>query len=253
MTDPFRAARRQIEKAKKHIKNLERDLLVYINSTPGKKVIESDANGIEYLHKLRLIRPIPDSLADEAEAAVNLLRSSLDHAGRVVAVTTGKADPHNATFPFGDDATYLKGQGGSKDLPPEMFAYMRSFKPYKGGNDLLYAVNKACNTNKHDFLVPMAIAGGGTGIRDFYAPPGVGFALPNPVWDRTKNEIVYLRTFILGPQPQYDMRITVYVVFDEIQGIAGQEPVTALENMTSVVERVFAGIEAESRRLGFTK
>jgi hypothetical protein len=34
---------------------------------------------------------------------------------------------------------------------------LRRFKPYKGGNDLLWALNGICNVNKHRMLVPVVI------------------------------------------------------------------------------------------------
>jgi hypothetical protein len=49
--------------------------------------------------------------------------------------------------------------GRFKDLPQEMISLFRSLQPFKGGNDLLWALNKLCVVNKHKMLAHVAVMG----------------------------------------------------------------------------------------------
>jgi hypothetical protein len=80
---------------------------------------------------------------------IEALRSALDQAGAACAVLTGKTNPKKSYFPFADSGPELTKviKGRCKDLPGEIISLFRSFQPYQGGNDPLWAMNKiAANT-----------------------------------------------------------------------------------------------------------
>jgi hypothetical protein len=145
---------------------------------------------------------MPVRLPGIAFDIVSGLRSALDLAGYSAAIAGGKSEASGtrirAGFPFRDFLSEIEGArtGESKDIPKEIFDVMVSFKPYKGGNDLLWALNKLTNTEKHRIVVPANVATGATSIRHFEvtgdsvlneARFGVGF------WDSGKNELIWAR------------------------------------------------------------
>ena len=94
---------------------------------------------------------------------MNNLRATLDQIGYSAAIARGKINPKSKTnFPFGDDAAgvenvFSKNQA-KLSLPPQIMDLFRSVEPYKGGSgQLLWAINKLCNTKKHSTLVPTMI------------------------------------------------------------------------------------------------
>jgi hypothetical protein len=94
----------------------------------------------------------------------NNLRASLDQIGYSAATASGKTDPSGTNFPFGEDAAGIenvfKKNRAHLTLPPEIMDLFRSIEPYKGGSgQLLWAVNKLCNTKKHCNLVPTMVTG----------------------------------------------------------------------------------------------
>jgi len=141
-------------------------------------------------------------------------------------------------------------KGRCADVPQEIWPILRSFKPYKGGNDTLIALNDACNRNKHALIVSL--------IPDFpvleHKMYGVGMesliiAPKHPVWDRTKNEME-LFTVAPGVQIAAEFKLAFLVAFAEIAGVERRQVFTVLGIFATEVERILRTIEAESRRLG---
>jgi len=65
---------------------------------------------------------------------------------------------------------------------------MISFKPYKEGIDLLWALNELCNSQKHEIIIPFALDVGGGSSGNTYFEEVIYFACP-PIWiARKRNE-----------------------------------------------------------------
>jgi hypothetical protein len=160
MADPFESSRLKIARAKQHVKDLETGIQSFIGSEPYECVSEADPNDADrFHHKINLVKPLPKGLAVFAGEASNCLREALDNSGYALAAATGKPDSRSCAFPFsGSSADFERSaRGRCKDLRDGIFALLRRFKPYKGGNDLLWALNGICNVNKHRMLVPVVI------------------------------------------------------------------------------------------------
>jgi hypothetical protein len=238
-----------IDHAKRRIEEFKGEAKPFLDSVPYAGVMETNADDTEATFKFRLAKPMPKALSGIAFDAANSLRSALDQAGHACAVASGKSG-RKAGFPFGDDQEEAESRifGPSKNIPKEIFDFMISLKPYKGGNDLLWALNKLANTNKHALIVPTAIAmGSGTAsLKSSHFP--IEFSGP-PVWDRSKNEFVVLRV-PRKSKLEYYLQLQTFIAFDEFEGIGGQQVIGVLNAMASVVESSIAGIEAEARHIG---
>ena len=135
--------------------------------------------------------------------------------------------------------------GGCKDLPVEIRALFAAFKPYKGGNNALWAMNELCNIPKHQMLNPLAM-GGGVGV-------GGQASVRTPIqlgvrWDREKNEITLARIADpRGIRGHLYFKGTFSVAFDDVdEVIRGQNPVGVLRAMTGEVERVLMASEGRA-------
>jgi hypothetical protein len=181
--------------------------------------------------------------------AVTNLRSALDQAGFAVAVAAGKKGK-DAHFPFGDTLAEVQSRAGgpSKDIPKEIFDVMVSAKPYKGGNDLLWALNKLCNTNKHEMIIPMGMAVGGVVMASGPSMKGL-LSIGGHRWDSAKNEMEFLRT---GTTTIADIngQFTISVAIGKIEIVEGQPALKIFNATAGEVERVLMAIEAEARRIG---
>jgi len=144
--------------------------------------------------------------------------------------------------------------GGCKDLPTEIRDLFRRFKPYKGGNDALWAMNELCNAPKHKMLYPVVIGGGSVGLGGNFAIGNGGLQLQAPCWDSDKNEMEFARfpDGALQGNPNFNVAFTV--AFDDVdEVIRGQNPIKTLRAMTGEVERVLVTTEKECRRIGLVK
>jgi hypothetical protein len=245
-------SQRRLDRGKEHIVDLEREFQAFLDSKPYARVVEAHSNGTDQLHKIKFTRPLPGSLADVAADAADNLRSALDQAAYAIAHATGKANPQ-AFFPFAGSAAEFENalKGRCKDLPQDILTLFRTFQPYRGGNDLLWALNRICVTNKHRLLVPIGISVHGMFIKkmEIHSTRDGTFALSGPVWDRDNNEIVFART---GPggHIEYDMQISFFVAFDKIEVAGGKPAVAFLNAMAGEVEHILLATEVEARRLG---
>ena len=129
-------------------------------------------------------------------------------------------DVENRGFPFAGNAIQLANAlGRSKDIPDRIQSLLCGFQPYKGGNDLLWALNEVANTDKHRMVIPIGqgLARYGASVR------GTGyFSMPDPhVWDRAKNEMKLIE---LGPGAThtYDFGFQFFIAFHDIEFIDGK-------------------------------
>lgn len=104
VNDPFYSAKRRLTRARKHASDLEATCVGYINSRPYEMIVELGEDGLTQIHKLRLVKPIPDDISDIASDALDGLRSALDHMAYGAAIASGVKSPEYAYFPFSNTA-----------------------------------------------------------------------------------------------------------------------------------------------------
>jgi hypothetical protein len=202
------------------------------------------------MHKVKITKPFYVAMTDASAEALEALRSALDQAGYAAAVASGLVKPKNSKFPFGDDLAGLENviaRRGSKDLPDEILALFCGFKPYKGGNNVLWALIKLANTNKHALLAPNSFISGGFSVQSGSGPVTV---LHPAHWDRSKNEITFAHSPV-GIPFNYHIQLAVAVAFDEIETARDMPAIDFLNAAAGIVESIILATEAECRRLGF--
>jgi hypothetical protein len=253
MTDIFESSKLRLSRAKEHILAFEERKKAFLKAKEWTDIIERDAQGVNDLHKVRFLKPFPNEFALIATEAIEHLRASLDHAAYAVAVASRITNPKSAYFPFAQDAGGLQSviKGRCKDIPPDIVTLFCSFQPYKGGNALLYALHSVCIANKHRELTQIDIIPDITinsiQATNIYGP--VRVTVPQLVWDRRNNEIIYM-IVPANPTPftDTDIVITLHIAFDEI--IGGKTALAVLNDMAGIVERILLATEAEARRIG---
>jgi hypothetical protein len=250
--DPFDSPKQRLSRANDHIRRLHKRIDTFIKKAPCHRVVELDADGITKIHKFKFTKRIPASCTHSAAEALEALRSALDQIGYAAAIASGKDAPKKTQFPIGDDVDGLANVINRKvanDLPAEILALFVSFKPYKGGNNAVWALNKLRNAT-HTSLIPVAIASGGM----FVSNAALSQAeILNPIiWDSEKNEIVFARVHP-GGELNYNVHFAFKVAFGEIDLVGHHQVVAVLRIMSSEVKSILVATEAECRRLGFIK
>ena len=253
MRDLFASPRLTILRAQHHIYDLNAKINEFVNNQPWSHAIEKDVDRIHDLHKIKFDRRLSADLPNILFDASNNLRSVLDQAGYAAAVGSGNTRLKATKFPFGATEEKWRNNlaGGCKDLPAEIQTFFASFQSYKGGNDLLWALNELCNTSKHMSLVPIGVVRGPMAwgrIKHGWREPD----LPEIIWNPEKYEITFDRTRP-GDILQFDHKksFTVSVAIESIEAIANQPAIGVLNQMMHIVDSILAGTEAECRRLQF--
>ena len=247
----FDSARQKLIRAKQHTVELESMEKSFFETESSGVIRETEpATGDQFV-KIRFRHTIPLEMSSVVSDIANNLRDALDHIGYATAIAGGKSDTKCANFPFGKTSEDLEHsiRRRSKDIPNDILALFRAFKPYKGGNDLLYALNSIANTKKHRVLSPMAVSTGGIYFKSARVSGG---SLTMPFgfgWNSGKNEIELMRCG-KNAKLDYSMEVTVVIAFDK--SILGAEyPAGPMfDEITSEVEMILTSVEAECRRIG---
>jgi hypothetical protein len=252
MGDLFASAKSVLRRANHHITDLDSAIKADAPDKQPTYIMEQDKETGDYLHKLRFREAFSDDVSCIMFDAINNLRASLDQMTFAIAVKCrGREDGDFAYFPIVTNLIDLLNRlNGLKDIPLEIRAIFEWFKPYKGGNNALWALNYLANVKKHALLVPVWF--GGTTVRI----PAGGTVPPFSITrmdTASKNEIVIFRS-AKPPQRHPNIEITYNVIIDHPEKIIqGQPPVSLLNAIRSEVERVLVTTEAECRRLGLLK
>ena len=252
MNDPLESAKYMLARAKKHTLDLDRECGIYLDSNPFTRISETYLEAKKHVQKVKLIKPLPVMLNGIAADAIGNLRAALDQCGYAVSIAAG-GKGKNTYFPFGDTADEVKSRktGGSKEIPDEIFAVMESFKPYLGGDDLLWALNKLCNTNKHRILAPVVIANAHYGIdRISWTGPGTHSIFPE--WDSANNEMIFFEGTAESAY-YFKGQVAICVSFAEIDVTRNTPAAAVLDTLCGKIDSILMGVEAEARRIGIFK
>jgi len=247
MSDIFYSSKSCIERAKHHFIDFERQTSGFLATRPYISVIEIDPNTAEEIHKIKLTESVPAVLSNIAFDATINLRSALDQATFAVA----KAFCGQTTFiyyPFSVNVTEFENRikGSSPKLPKEILDIMSKFKSYKGGDSPLWALNQLANTGKHAIISPVGLTTSEISYTD-----GVftNMGLTLPFWDRTKNEMIFLRV-PKGATAKVNFGFALSIEIDGVEFVGGKPAVVVLYDLICKVERIVMTIEAEARRIG---
>lgn len=255
MTSTLESSRICVARAIHHVGDLETKISAFMDTDPYQPTVEKYFETDEYIHKIKLVKPMPPMLSCIAFDAISNLRSALDQAGFFFAKAANPSTRGKYThFPFGDTAADANGAhaGMSREIPKRIFDVMIRFQPYKGGNDLLWAMNKLCNTNKHRILVPMAVATKGVSGR-------ISIDARNSVvmintrewrWDHSKNEMILGRGRE-GADFQYDLKFSYLVSFADIDVVIDKPATDILHTLVDITGNILTALEAEGRTLEY--
>lgn len=249
MSDPFETSKFSIAWAKDHIAELDREIDAFFgNDDSCASVVEPSPKGTYKLLKVKFRKPMPRPLRGHASDAAINLRNALDQAICSVCALV-PITGFNTYFPIARDLVELERtltKGWCKDLPQEISDIVRRSKPYKGGNDVLWALNRLSNTNKHGILRPVLPTNDLISVEGY----GLGIYIWNPPrWDGDNDELILAR-MPAGRNFDINLQLAFFVAFNEIEFIDGEEVIAVLNKFVEIVEGIVMAIEAEARRLG---
>ena len=123
--------------------SLECELDAFYKSKPFRRVVEQIPESDYDLHKIRLEKPLPETLAGITFDTLNNLRSFLDQSCYAIGIANGTKGK-NYHFPFGDTPNGSREcrKTSSRNLPHSVLDFLAAIKPCKNGNDLLWSLKQ---------------------------------------------------------------------------------------------------------------
>lgn len=159
----------KIKRAKDHATELERQLRAFFDTNPYKVATKHDPQTRKLIYYVASADPIPECVPLIAGDAIQNLMSALDHLAYQIVCSDTSDNPPNPNwiyFPIADDAAKYgaKKTGKMEGAQPQTFAAIDALKPYKGGNDLLWALYRLNNIEKHRLLLTVGSQAAGVNV-----------------------------------------------------------------------------------------
>lgn len=253
MSNMFVSAKSVLSRADHHIKGLKSAIGSFAPDKPYAYRVDHDPVSGKYLHKAIFSQEFSDDNSCIIFDAVNNLRASLDQMTYAIAGRhkPGRNPEDFAPFPFAKDSNHWPNRirGLKNDIPPEILTIFESFKPFKRGNNTLWALNEMANIKKHAILIPAGF--GGTMISvPVTLSEETGFEFAKAPFFAGRYEVELFRTSKADIGSEIGFTYTIVIRHPE-EVINGQAPAPLLDGMRVEVAIIFTQVEAACRRLGW--
>ena len=148
----------KVERANKHIIDLEREIAAFLGSNPYQVRSKRNPDTRQLIYYLAEVKSTPDCLALIAGDCIQNLMCALDHlAYQLVSSDTNDAppNPNRIYFPIADTEEKYEARkhGKMEGAHPDTMAAIDALKPYQGGNEPLWMLYKLNNVEKHRLLI----------------------------------------------------------------------------------------------------
>lgn len=157
------AIRLKIERARDHLRDLQDQVSAFLASKPYEVRAKRDPSTRRLIYFVARASATPTTLPVLAGDVLQNLRSALDHLAyslEVVGVGSAPPDPRYIAYPISDDeAKYLPLRNRTiKGARQKAKDAIDATKPYRGGNDVLWRLNKLNIIDKHRLLLTVGSA-----------------------------------------------------------------------------------------------
>ena len=161
-------------------------------------------------------------------------------------------NPKDVHFPFaGDYENFVKGYAKNQinAFPAEAKEIFEEIKPYRDGDDLLYAINRNRNKDVHNFVIPVGSYGSLRGISNFsFSNPKGGITFDGRLY-RLDEGIVVINLGHQGTmQPKNEkaqISVAGEIVFGDAEIISGEPVINTLKKMHDIVLNIVIKFETK--------
>ncbi|MFZ5522799.1 MAG: hypothetical protein ACOY9D_01775 [Pseudomonadota bacterium] len=245
--EPFESPLLLISSAKENLTKLEIACKVFVTDCKYTPFLGFDSKADEGILKIRLNDRFPGQIRVLGSSIINDLRHALDQAVCDGAIMLGAPNAKNTYFPFAKDPAdfRVKLKDKCRKVRPDLVDFIQKFKPYLGGDDLLWALNRIAGKNKHERI--FAISTKNTFHADNINSTGL-CKLNFTRWNDRKNELEIARLGD-GGKAEFKGNLTLEVVIGSADVVGGQPAIEVLNAFLGKAESIVLGIKAESERL----
>jgi len=219
---------------------IEQEIESWRRLPPYEIVAEDDPAIGKKLLRLRITRQLPPTLNAAVGACINSLRTSLDLLASALAIRNGKRPSSSRHFPFAQTAAdFMDPDTVSKRkkwLTSADLARIEAAKPYRGGDDFLYALHQLDILRKHERLMRMEVFLTQLSMDQAAADQGFERVFP---WPSFEENALIGRTSL--DATSHDLQLEISVLFNETSFFPAQPVIPLLRQLRgtahSVVQR----------------
>lgn len=250
--------RLKIERAKKHIRDLEVAVKRFLDSNPYGLVPNEDTKAGKQPPRVSVREDPPDELSLIAGDAIHNLRSALDLLVWQLVLANGST-PHDRTgFPMfrskeAFEAGDMRPIVGVSSTAEEA---IKALKPYPGGDDTLWSLHRLDIADKHRFLLIVGLALRSVTMLMAFpgATEGIGLQIDLnqkedkffPLKDGAELFPEFFDALALTPLPiQPDFQLAFDVAFGEGAVVKGEPLVPTLFQIADYVEGIVESFASE--------
>jgi hypothetical protein len=174
--DRLVGVRQKIERAKKHIVDLQGEVAAFKKTNPYPVATKNDPQTGELIYYVVSAAPLPLAIPTIMGDAIQNLRSALDHlAYQLVCANTAGTPPapEHTYFPIFDTAEKCKAgcAGKIKGAANAAAQSIISMEPYQGGKSHeFWMLDRLNNTDKHRLLLAVSSSYRRKKLREFWSP-----------------------------------------------------------------------------------
>lgn len=167
MTDPLLGVRIKINRSKEHLTHLDSAVQTFKARKPYFVTVDFDSQPGYETYRFREREPIPIAWSAILGDCVHNMRSALDHLACALVIANNCTPTQYTAFPIGSSETHFRTSaiGRIKGASDAAVKLVESLKPYNRGNVLLYRLHMVDIADKHQALIPVAVANNMFGTR----------------------------------------------------------------------------------------
>ncbi|MBS0253453.1 MAG: hypothetical protein JSR78_20530 [Proteobacteria bacterium] len=258
MNDKLLSPKLKIERANKHIVDATAQIITFLNTNGNliETFMEPEPGGLRQIIKARFLKRPPPEIAGAVGDAISNLRSSLDHLVRCLAINHSGSPPYDAAFPFDKDRDKFESPGTQRKiaaLSPEAQQMIRDLQPYavsetepeKGGNNMLWALNKLRNSDVHRLIAPIGMVTVGHKL-NVQTRGHLGLnTIEAPKWVRFDEDMTaeLMRVPGAASDIQGNLQTGIDIGFGDIEPVAGYPVLRVLHDFSNLAKRILLTFE----------
>ena len=239
----------KIKRAKKHINDLEKEIVAFRDRNPYLVVKDFNAQTGLNFWQLKVREDIPEMWPAIIGDAIHNLRSSLDILGcALVLHQSPGANISSIHFPIGANLNVFEA-GLAKHMKrasQKAVRTIRRLKPYKGGNTLLWQLHQLDIRDKHQLIIPVGSTHKSTLMTVVATDPDTGrqerlrpmLLSPEERVYPLEDGAILFRLRPTDPNVETNYQFAFDIAFGEGQIVDGEPVVATLRKLVNLTERI---------------
>jgi hypothetical protein len=250
MKEKTRIVGLKVKRAREHIADLDRRIHLFFTGPPNPYPLirEIETHTGDLVIKLDRCEPVPEDLPLVIGDALQNLRTALDHLVWQLVLSNGGTPGTQTAFPITKNAQQYKSvaPGKTKGVTPEAAKMIDAFRPYGGGNEVLFGLHLLNNSDKHRLLLICGAAHLSTAFQFQLSPTPQCLAMPVPYHQtyplKEGRELYRIPKDVDGTFDQ-NPEFTFRLAFGDGEAMGGEPMLPPLHQLADLIDAIILAFD----------